>query len=220
MRHNKQLKQTKYRFLLSLVFRLLVLVGFLFILVPFVFTVIDSDKSLKSNNNRYLSVGLQGLQSGQIKKITVAYIPVWIYKRSADQIDQLALNSPLLSDPSSKQSQQPVQYRIQYRSQISRYFVFKPIESIRSCNIRYLDYPDSKLAQLLSDNNLIWTGGFTESCFGSVYDLAGRRYRGTGNNKQKNLPVPDYKIQEAAINNEKKLGDVIQFEFKTMVSNY
>ncbi len=219
MRHTEQLKQNNYRFLLTLAFRLLLFVGFLFVLAPFFFTVFDDDKSMKLNNNRYLSIELSDLRSGELKKIKVGYIPVWIYKRSKDEIDQLINNTPVLSDPSSTQSWQPEHYRNHYRSQIKKYFVFKPIESMRSCNIRYLDNPDSTLTRLLSENNLNWFGGFTESCFGSVYDLAGRRYKATGNKKQKNLSVPAYTIQKISKNNEIQQADVIQFEFKTMVNN-
>ncbi|MFV2060838.1 MAG: hypothetical protein ACC653_09135 [Gammaproteobacteria bacterium] len=172
---------------------------------------------MKTNNNQYLSIELTGMENEKLKKITVAYQPVWIYKRSKEEVEQLALNTPLLSDSASKLSAQPAHYRNHYRSQLAQYFVFKPMESMRSCQIRYLDNPDTKLAQLLNDNNLSWLGGFTESCFGSVYDLSGRRYRGTGKENQKNLLVPEYTIQESSINNVKQQVDVIQFDFKSMV---
>lgn len=210
-------KQSNYRIFLLFSFRLLVFIGFIFIITPVVSILFDGDTPSKSGNNPYLVVNLGGVQAGELKKIQVAYIPVWIYKRRDNEIEQLSSFAPLLVDPESKASIQPVKLRNQYRSYATQYFVFKPIESIRGCNIRYLDAPNAKLALLLSEMNLSWSGGFTESCFGSIYDLSGRRYQGTGKAGQKNLAVPEYSIRKYSINNTKQLGDVIQFEFKTML---
>jgi len=207
MKPSKHVKQHNYRLLLSIVFCILVLVGFVFALTPFIMTVFNNDKLLNNNDNQFLLVKLADMKKGDIKKFTVGYIPVWIYKRRQEEIVQLSQFNTLLSDPLSKHSVQSSDIRNSLRSHLDHYFVFKPMESIRSCNIRYLDNPDSKLSQRLSDKNLSWMGGFTESCFGSIYDLSGRRFNGTGKNKQKNLTVPAYSVQQ---------GDVIQFEFKLM----
>jgi len=202
--------QSNYRFFLLLVFRILVFIGFLFIITPFIISLFDGTNSVATNNNQYLTVKLADIKSGEIKKIKVGYIPVWIYKRRKNEIEQLEGMAPLLADPKSQISTQPVQLRTVYRSYDQYYFIFRPIESLKSCNIRYLNKPNTKLALLLSENNLSWQGGFTESCYGSIYDLSGRVYQGTGNKEQKNLSVPEYTIQQ---------GDVIQFEITTMVMN-
>lgn len=233
------MKRATYRLLISVLFRIIVLIGLVFALVPFIDTVFFDDKPLNSNKNNIVEVNLTGLQVGQIKKIKIAYVPVWIYKRRDTEIAQLDLlselnkKSSLLADPISEFSIQANSLHDSYRSHSARYFVFKPIESIRSCTIRYLDNSSSKMDSQFTDANLEWMGGFTESCFGSVYDLAGRRYRGTGKDNQQNLSVPDYKIQENSQynsghqsgnktanksgNNSRQQGDVIQFDFNSMV---
>jgi len=207
-------EQTNYRFFLSLLFRILVLTGFLFVVAVFIMSVFDTDKSLKSNNNKTLSVSLSGLQSGEFKKIKVGYIPVWIYKRRDKEIEQLSHIRSLLVDPLSNFSIQPEAFRNDYRSRSDRYFVFKPVESIRSCSVWFLEQPETELTNLLSEISENWLGGFTESCFGSVYDLSGRRFKGSGKDIQKNLNVPEYTIKIS-----KQQSDVIQFEFKSMVVN-
>jgi len=233
------MKQTSYRLLISVLFRVIVLIGLVFALVPFIDNIFFDDKPLNSNKNNIVEVTLIGLQAGQIKKIKIAYVPVWIYKRRDNEIAQLDLmsqlnkESTLLADPLSKLSTQAISLRDSYRSHSTRYFVFKPIDSIRSCTIRYLDNSSSKMDSQFADADLKWLGGFTESCFGSVYDLAGRRYRGTGKDKQQNLSVPVYKILENSKynsghkfgnktannpgNNSRQQGDVIQFDFNSMV---
>jgi len=208
-----------YRFLISLLFRVLVIVGILFAISPFILSMFNSDKPLKTINNQYLTVNIAELKKGEIKKIVIGYVPIWIYKRRDAEIAQLSHITALLSDPSSSNSIQPQQFQNQYRSYGMEYFVFKPIESMRSCNIRYLEQPNSQLANMLASKNTDWLGGFTESCFGSVYDLSGRRYHGTGNQQQKNLTVPEYNIMQNSINNTLQHGDVIQFDLKKMVLN-
>ncbi len=198
---------SNYRFFISLLFRLVLLVGFLLVISPIIwglFTEDEFDQSLgKSNKNRYFSESLAALEAGDIKKLNVAYLPIWVYKRRDSEIKQFVLLNALLANPTILQ-----------RSLNSQYFVFKPIESIRSCAIRYIDDVSGKVEELLTGQGLIWLGGFTESCFGSVYDLAGRRYRGTGKKHQKNLIVPPYSIK-----NTPGQGDVIQFDFKKMSLN-
>lgn len=198
---------SKYRFFISLLFRIVVFAGFLLVITPIIwglFTETEFDNSLdKSHKNRYLSVSLAALSVGEIKKLKVAYLPVWIYKRRNSEVKQLSLLNALMMNPDLSKDLLSTQY-----------FVFKPIESIRSCSIRYIADANSKIEELLAEQNLTWLGGFTESCFGSVYDLAGRRYRSTGKVQQKNLSVPHYSIK-----NTPEQGDVIQFDFKKMSLN-
>lgn len=206
--------QSNYRFFISVLFRILVLVGFVAVISPFVLSVIDKTETANSPNNQYLTVKLSNMNPGDVKKITVTTIPVWIYKRHKNEIEQLSHMTAFLIDPFSTLSVQPEQLRNHYRSYNIHYFVFKPIESIRSCTIRFLENPDTQLRVLLFRENLTWLGGFTESCFGSVYDLSGRRYKLTGNKKQQNLSIPNY-----SINFTKQQGDVIQFDLRNITVN-
>ncbi len=208
------MKQENYRLLLSFLFRVLVFVGLLLILSPFIVNLFTTDKFLNLKSNNILEFSLRALKPGEIKKVTVGPIPIWIYARKDTEIEQLTHMSSLLADPFSTLSRQPKVLQHPTRAYDDHYFVFKPIESIRSCSIRYLENPSITLEQLLSQKNINWQGGFTESCFGSVYDLAGRRYRGTGKKNQQNLDVPEYSIK-----NTKQQGDVIQFDFKLLVAN-
>ena len=106
--------------------------------------------------------------------------PVWILKRTPEQLESLKATEPKVADPQSKRNPEltPEYARNQYRSIKPDVLVAVGICSHLGCS------PTAKLqagAQpSLPDD---WAGGFFCPCHGSMFDLAGRVY--------KNVPAPD-----------------------------
>ena len=117
------------------------------------------------------------------EKMTVEWRgkPVWILKRTPEQLQSLAKTDPLVADPKSerKPSELTPEYaRNQARSIKPEVLVAVGICSHLGCS------PVDKLTPgaqpSLPDD---WQGGFLCPCHGSTFDLAGRVF--------KNKPAPD-----------------------------
>ena len=147
--------------------------------VPFVSTFTPSERAKAAGAS--VEVDISALKPGE--KLTVEWRgkPVWILKRSAEQIAALPKHDDLLADPQSKRKPgelTPVYARNENRSIKADTLVVVGICSHLGCS------PSDKLTAgpqpSLPDN---WAGGFLCACHGSTFDVAGRVY--------KNKPAPD-----------------------------
>ena len=116
--------------------------------------------------------------------------PVWILKRTAEQIASLKATDAKVADPESKRKPDeltPEYARNQHRSRKPEILVAVGICSHLGCS------PTAKLqagAQpSLPDD---WQGGFFCPCHGSIFDVAGRVYKNVP--APTNLPVPPYQF--------------------------
>ena len=106
--------------------------------------------------------------------------PVWIVRRTPEQLAALTKNDPELADPESKRTAYPTPDYAKngHRSIKPEYFVGVGICSHLGCS------PSDKFQAgpqpSLPDS---WNGGFLCPCHGSTFDLAGRVF--------KNKPAPD-----------------------------
>ena len=124
---------------------------------------------------------ISGIKPGE--KITVEWRgkPVWIVKRTPDQLASLPKVDALLADPKSERKADeltPAYARNENRSIKPETLVVVGICSHLGCS------PSDKFqtgAQPSLPND--WAGGFLCPCHGSTFDLAGRVY--------KNKPAPD-----------------------------
>ena len=147
--------------------------------VPFVSTFQPSEKAKAAG--AAVEVDISGIKPGE--KITVEWRgkPVWIVKRTPEQLASLPKLDALLADPKSKRKPDeltPAYARNENRSIKPETLVVVGICSHLGCS------PSDKLqpgpqASLPDD----WAGGFLCPCHGSTFDLAGRVY--------KNKPAPD-----------------------------
>lgn len=149
------------------------------VVVPFVSTFQPSERAKAAG--AAVEVDISAVKPGE--KITVEWRgkPVWIVKRTPEQLAQLPKLNGLLADPESKRKQDeltPVYARNEGRSIKADTLVVVGICTHLGCS------PSDKFqpgAQPSLPND--WAGGFLCPCHGSTFDMAGRVY--------KNKPAPD-----------------------------
>jgi ubiquinol-cytochrome c reductase iron-sulfur subunit len=153
-------------------------VGAGFVAVPFVSSFQPSERAKAAGAP--VEVDITALRPGE--KMTVEWRgkPVWIMRRTPEQVAALPKLDAQLADPMSERTAYPTpEYaRNEARSIKPEFFVAVGICSHLGCS------PSDKLQPgpqpSLPDD---WQGGFLCPCHGSTFDLAGRVY--------KNKPAPD-----------------------------
>ena len=154
-------------------------VGGAFAAVPFVSSFQPSERARAAG--AAVVVDISALQPGE--KLTVEWRgkPVWIVKRTPQQLDSLKRLDPLLADPDSARKADeltPEYARNAHRSRKPDLFVTVGICSHLGCSPSDKFQPGAQ-PSLPAD----WAGGFLCPCHGSTFDMAGRVY--------KNKPAPD-----------------------------
>jgi ubiquinol-cytochrome c reductase iron-sulfur subunit len=147
--------------------------------IPFVSTFQPSEKAKAAGAAVEVDVG--GIKPGE--KITVEWRgkPVWILKRTPEQVAALPKLDPQLADPKSerKPSELTPEYaRNENRSRKPDLLVVVGICTHLGCSP--IDRLQSGPQPSLPDD---WQGGFLCPCHGSTFDMAGRVF--------KNKPAPD-----------------------------
>jgi ubiquinol-cytochrome c reductase iron-sulfur subunit len=147
--------------------------------IPFVSTFQPSERAKAAGAAVEVDIG--GLQPGE--KITVEWRgkPVWIVRRTPEQVASLAGKDAELADPKSQRNPSeltPEYARNEARSIKPEYFVAVGICSHLGCSPS--DKFQTGAQPSLPDN---WAGGFLCPCHGSTFDMAGRVF--------KNKPAPD-----------------------------
>ena len=153
-------------------------VGGAAVAVPFVSTFAPSERAKAAGAP--VEADISALKPGE--KMTVEWRgkPVWILRRTPEQIAELPKNDAELADPQSERKAFPIPAyaKNEHRSLKPEYLVVVGICSHLGCS------PSDKFQagpQASLPNN--WPGGFLCPCHGSTFDLAGRVY--------KNKPAPD-----------------------------
>lgn len=153
-------------------------VGGLATAVPFVSTFAPSERARAAGAP--VQVDISGVKPGE--KLTVEWRgkPVWIVRRTPEQLASLKKTDALVADPKSDRTQYPTPAyaKNEARAIKPEWLVVVGICSHLGCS------PSEKFATgsqpSLPDD---WTGGFLCPCHGSTFDMAGRVY--------KNKPAPD-----------------------------
>ena len=147
--------------------------------VPFVSSFAPSERAKAAG--AAVEVDISTLKVGEMQTVEWRGKPVWILKRTPEQLESLKKTDALVADPKSLRKPDeltPEYARNEYRSRKPELLVAVGICSHLGCS------PTAKLqagAQpSLPDD---WQGGFFCPCHGSLFDLAGRVY--------KNKPAPD-----------------------------
>jgi ubiquinol-cytochrome c reductase iron-sulfur subunit len=146
--------------------------------VPFVSSFAPSERARAAGAP--VQVDISGIQPGE--KLTVEWRgkPVWIVRRTPQQVEALKKVESQLADPQSARNQYPTPPYAKngHRSIKPEYFVGVGICSHLGCSPSDKFTPGAQPS--LPDD---WAGGFLCPCHGSTFDLAGRVY--------KNKPAPD-----------------------------
>ena len=154
-------------------------VGIGAVAVPFISTFQPSERAKAAG--AAVEVDISAMKPGE--KLTVEWRgkPVWIVKRTPEQLAGLPKLDALLADPKSLRKPDeltPVYARNEGRSIKPEYFVAVGICSHLGCSPSDKFQPGAQPS--LPDD---WAGGFLCPCHGSTFDVAGRVY--------KNKPAPD-----------------------------
>lgn len=147
--------------------------------VPFVSSFQPSERAKAAGAAVEVDIG--ALRQGE--KLTVEWRgkPVWIVRRTPEQVAELPKLDALLADPQSKRSPDaltPAYARNEARSIKPEIFVGIGICPHLGCSPSERFTPGAQ-PSLPAD----WKGGFLCPCHGSTFDMAGRVY--------KNKPAPD-----------------------------
>ena len=154
-------------------------VGGVAVAVPFVSTFAPSERARAAGAP--VQVDISAIKPGE--KLTVEWRgkPVWIIRRTPEQVAALPKNDDQLADPKSLRKPDeltPAYARNEARSIKPEFFVGVGICTHLGCSPSDRFTPGAQ-ASLPDD----WAGGFLCPCHGSTFDLAGRVY--------KNKPAPD-----------------------------
>ncbi|MFY8082770.1 MAG: ubiquinol-cytochrome c reductase iron-sulfur subunit [Rubrivivax sp.] len=153
-------------------------VGGAAVAVPFIGTFTPSERAKAAGAP--VQVDISTLKPGE--KLTVEWRgkPVWVMRRTPEQLDSLKKTEAQVADPASVRTQYPTPdyARNPHRSIKPEFFVGVGICSHLGCSPS--DKFQTGAQPSLPDD---WAGGFLCPCHGSTFDIAGRVF--------KNKPAPD-----------------------------
>ena len=147
--------------------------------VPFVASFLPSERARAAGAP--VEVDIAALKPGEMTTVEWRGKPVWIVKRTPEQLATLPKIDALLADPKSARKPDeltPEYARNENRSRKPEVLVVVGICSHLGCSPSEKFQPGAQ-ASLPDD----WAGGFLCPCHGSTFDMAGRVY--------KNKPAPD-----------------------------
>jgi len=147
--------------------------------VPFVGSFAPSERARAAG--AAVEADISGLKPGQMMTVEWRGKPVWIVKRTPEQVAELPKNDALLADPKSLRKPDeltPPYARNEARSIKPEILVVVGICSHLGCSP--IDKFVAGAQPSLPDN---WPGGFLCPCHGSTFDMAARVY--------KDKPAPD-----------------------------
>jgi ubiquinol-cytochrome c reductase iron-sulfur subunit len=159
-------------------------IGTGFALAPFVLSMNPSARAQAAGAP--VEADVSKLEPGQRMTVEWRGKPVWIVRRTEQNLADLSALEGTLLDPASEMPQQPDYARNPARSVKPEFSVLVGICTHLGCSPTYR--PDVAPADLGPE----WKGGFFCPCHGSRFDLAGRVYKGVP--APKNLEVPPYKF--------------------------
>ena len=161
-------------------------VGAGFVAVPFISSFQPSERARAAGAP--VEVDISTIKPGE--KLTVEWRgkPVWVVRRTPEQLAELPKVGKLLADPKSQRTNfasTPKYAQNDWRSIKPEYLVVVGICSHLGCSPSDKFTPGPQPS--LPDN---WEGGFLCPCHGSTFDLAGRVYKDKP--APDNLEVPPY----------------------------
>jgi ubiquinol-cytochrome c reductase iron-sulfur subunit len=128
------------------------------------------------------------IEPGQMVVVEWRGKPVYVLRRTPEQIAGLPSLDGSLKDPNSDGSDQPAYISGAPRSLNEEYLVVVGLCTHLGCAPKFR--PEVGAADLGGDS---WLGGFFCPCHGSKFDLAGRVYKGVP--AADNLIVPPYSFE-------------------------
>ena len=150
--------------------------------VPFVWSFWPSERAKAAGAP--VEADISALAPGELKVVEWRGKPVWIMRRTKEQLEAVKKADDKVSDPNSEVKLQPEYAKNEYRSIKPEVLVLVGICSHLGCS------PQSKSVEAKGEMGADWGGGFLCPCHGSKFDLAGRVYKGAP--APVNLDVPPH----------------------------
>ena len=162
-------------------------VGAAAVAVPFVSSFQPSERAKAAG--AAVEVDISTLQPGEKRVVEWRGKPVWIMRRSPEQLAALEKVEPQLADPTSERKAYPTpEYaKNRHRSIKPEVFVGVGICTHLGCS------PTFRPEVAPADLGPKWVGGYFCPCHGSHYDLAGRVFKSQP--APLNLPVPPHSYE-------------------------
>jgi ubiquinol-cytochrome c reductase iron-sulfur subunit len=153
-------------------------VGAAAVAVPFVSSFQPSERAKAAG--AAVEVDIATLQPGEKRVVEWRGKPVWIMRRTEQQLADLEKIDPLLADPTSQRKAFPTPAYAQNRHRSIKPEVFVGVGICTHLGCSPGDKFTTGAQPSLPDD---WAGGYLCACHGSTFDLAGRVF--------KNKPAPD-----------------------------
>jgi len=153
-------------------------VGAAAVAVPFVSTFQPSERAKAAG--AAVEVDISALQPGQKVVVEWRGKPVWIMKRTPEQLAALEKLDAEVADPESKRTAYPTPDYAKNRTRSIKPEIFVAVGICTHLGCSPSDKFQTGAQPSLPDN---WQGGYLCPCHGSTFDLAGRVF--------KNKPAPD-----------------------------
>lgn len=151
-------------------------VGGVVVATPFVSSMLPSERAKAAGAP--VEADISKLAPGQMMTVEWQGNPVWIIKRTPEQLESLKKTNELVSDPESKKDMQPKNCQNETRSIKPEVLVAVGICTHLGCSPTDKFKPGAE-----SGLGADWLGGFICPCHGSKFDIAGR--------VMKSMPAPD-----------------------------
>lgn len=161
--------------------------GVVGIAVPFVGSWNPSAKAKAAGAP--VKADISKIEPGQMVVVEWRGKPVYVLRRTEEQLASLAKMDGNLKDPNSEISEQPANITGPERSLKPEIMVFVGLCTHLGCAPKFR--PEVGAADLGGDS---WLGGFFCPCHGSKFDLAGRVFSGVP--ASTNLVVPPYSFED------------------------
>jgi len=147
--------------------------------IPFVSTFQPSERARAAGAS--VEADISALKPGEMMTVEWRGKPVWILKRTPEQVADLNKLDPQLADPKSERK--PAELTPEYARNTHRSIKPDVLVAVGICT--HLGCSPSSKFQTGAQASLPddWAGGFLCPCHGSTFDLAGRVF--------KNKPAPD-----------------------------
>ncbi|TDF34732.1 ubiquinol-cytochrome c reductase iron-sulfur subunit [Alteromonadaceae bacterium M269] len=157
-------------------------VGVIGAAVPFIASWNPSERAKAAGAD--VEVDISKVEPGQLLRVEWRSKPVWIVRRPAETLADLAKHEDQLKDPNSEKDQQPEFARNQYRSLKEEYLVLVGICTHLGCSPQHLK------GGAFAEHVQGVPEGFFCPCHGSKFDMAGRVFQSVP--APSNMVVPPY----------------------------
>ena len=147
---------------------------------PFLSSLLPSAKAVAAGGPVRVKVG--AMKAGDQLTVMWRGKPIWIICRNEAMLASLKSDTQMLRDPNSSVDQQPPYAKNRFRARNPKFLVLVGICTHLGCTPTYRPTPKTVSPE--------WPGGFYCSCHGSMFDLAGRVFKGVP--APINLEVPPY----------------------------